>query len=293
MFLQAPDIRFPGLGITFDNVPTGIVLPIGGGFEVKFYGIIIGLGILCGYMLACYCGRKAKITPDEIIDYLIYALIFSVMGARAYYVAFSWDYYSRHPLQIFNLRGGGLAIYGGVIVAFITLYVFTKKRKISFFNMADCCIPSLVTGQMMGRWGNFFNREAFGGYTDNVFAMCIRKADVYSGYITEEINKHTVIFEGEEYIQVHPTFLYESMWNFGVLMILLWVHHHKKFNGQIFWLYLLLYGLGRVWIEGLRTDQLTIGSTGIAVSQMLSAGMIAVSGVVLIVQMLRYKKSSI
>ncbi|MDO5409291.1 MAG: prolipoprotein diacylglyceryl transferase [Lachnospiraceae bacterium] len=289
MLLQAPDIRFPGLGIEIESLPNGITLPIGDGFEVKFYGIIIGIGILCGYLIACQMGKREKISSDTIIDFLLYAIVFSIIGARLYYVVFSWDYYKNNPLEILNLRGGGLAIYGGVIAAFLTLYVYTRLKKMSFFQMADCCVPGLALGQMIGRWGNFFNCEAFGGYSDGFLSMWIQKSRVYSGYITEEINQHLAVYEGAEYIQVHPTFLYESLWNLGVVLILVTVHRRKKFNGQIFWMYLGLYGLGRVWIEGLRTDQLLIGGTGIAVSQLLSACLIVVSVVMIVIQMRRKK----
>ena len=287
MLQMAPDIRFPGLGIEIESMATGITLPIGGGFEIKFYGLIIGLGILCGYLMACYIGRREQISSDTIIDFLIYAIVLAIVGARAYYVAFSWDYYKENPMQIFNLRGGGLAIYGGVIAAFATMYVYTRIKKMSFFQLADCCVPGLVLGQAIGRWGNFFNREAFGGFYDGFLSMWIRKASVYSGYITQEIAEHVEVYEGAEYIQVHPTFLYESMWNLGVLAILVLAHRSKKFHGQLFWMYLGLYGLGRVWIEGLRTDQLTIGSTGLAVSQLLSAGLILISSAALFIGLRR------
>ena len=284
MILQVPAIRFPGLGIEIEHLPTGIMLPIGGGFEVKYYGILIGLGVICGYALACYCGRREKISSETISDFLIYALIFSIIGARLYYVVFTWDYYKERPLQIPNLRGGGLAIYGGVLAAFLTLYVFTRVKKISFLQMADCCIPGLPLGQAIGRWGNFFNREAFGGYSDNLLSMQILKQDVYSGYITPEINSHLVTLQGAEYIQVHPTFLYESLWDIGVVIILLIAHRHKKFNGQLFFMYLGLYGLGRFFIEGLRTDQLTIGSTGLAVSQLLSVVLVMISVIAMVIK---------
>lgn len=289
MLQLAPDIRFPGLGIEINDLPSGIMLPIGDGFEVKLYGIIIGIGILCGYLMACHCGKREKISSDTLLDFLLYAMIFSIIGARTYYVIFSWDYYKENLLQIFNLRAGGLAIYGGVIAAFTTLYVYTRIKKLSFFQVADCCVPGLVLGQAIGRWGNFFNCEAFGGYSDNILSMWILKSKVYSGYITEELSSNLATWQGEEYIQVHPTFLYESLWNLAVLLILLLAHRKKKFNGQIFWMYLGLYGLGRVWIESLRTDQLILGSTGIPVSQLLSACLIITSTIAIIVQMRKYK----
>lgn len=286
----APDIRFPGLGIEIDHLPTGIVLPIGNGFEVKFYGIIIGIGILCGYLMACRCGKKEKISSDTLLDFLLYALIFSIIGARTYYVIFSWDSYKDDLLQILNLRAGGLAIYGGVIAAFLTLFVYTRVKKISFFQMADCCVPGLILGQAIGRWGNFFNCEAFGGYNENILSMWILKTRVYSGYVTEELNQHLGIWQGEEYIQVHPTFLYESLWNLGVLCLLLLAHRKKQFHGQITWMYLAFYGLGRVWIEGLRTDQLLLGSTEIPVSQLLSGCLAVIGLLVIIIQMRKVQK---
>ena len=289
MLQLAPDIRFPGLGIEINDLPSGIMLPIGDGFEVKFYGIIIGIGILCGYLMACHCGKREKISSDTLLDFLLYAMIFSIIGARTYYVIFSWDYYKENLLQIFNLRAGGLAIYGGVIAAFTTLYVYTRIKKLSFFQVADCCVPGLVLGQAIGRWGNFFNCEAFGGYSSNILSMWILKSKVYSGYITEELSRNLATWQGEEYIQVHPTFLYESLWNLAVLLILLLAHRKKKFNGQIFWMYLGLYGLGRVWIESLRTDQLILGSTGIPVSQLLSACLVITSAIAIIVQMRKHK----
>ena len=284
MFQQAPDIRFPGLGIEIEHLSTGITLPIGSGFEIKYYGIIIGIGILCGYLIACRCAKRERISSDTILDFLIYALIFSIIGARTYYVVFSWDMYKDDLLQIFNIRGGGLAIYGGVIAAFLTLFVYTRIKKISFFKMADCCVPGLVAGQMIGRWGNFFNCEAFGGYCSGRFSMWISRSRVYSGYITDSLYSHLAEYKGEQYIQVHPTFLYESLWNGMVLILLLLAHRRKRFDSQICLMYLSLYGLGRVWIEGLRTDQLTIGQTGLAVSQLLSAVLIVFSLVAFLYQ---------
>jgi phosphatidylglycerol:prolipoprotein diacylglycerol transferase len=277
--LNAPDLSFPHLGITINHLISGITLPIGNGFEIKFYGIIIAIGIIAGYLVACHCGKRDSISKDTILDFLLYGLIFAIIGARTYYVAFSWDYYSKNPLQILNLRGGGLAIYGGVIASVITLLVYTRIKKLSFLKFADCCVPGLALGQCIGRWGNFFNCEAFGDYTDGFFAMRIKTDLVYSGYLTDKINANLVTADGATYIQVHPTFLYESMWNLGVVAILLFAHKHKKINGQIFFLYLICYGLGRVWIEGLRTDQLLVPRIGLPVSQILS-GILIVGAIV-------------
>ena len=216
--------------------------------------------------------------------YVLYAIIFSIIGARAYYVIFDWDSYKDNLLQIFNLRAGGLAIYGGVIAGALTLMIFTRIKKISFFSMADSGVLGLITGQIMGRWGNFFNCEAFGGYTENLLAMRIRKSLVNPSMISAELEQHQIVENGIAYIQVHPTFLYESVWNLGVLLFMLWYRKKKKFEGEMLWIYFLGYGLGRVWIEGLRTDQLLIPGTGLAVSQMLSAVMVLIAGSVLFVR---------
>ena len=205
------------------------------------------------------------------LDFALYAIIFSIIGARLYYVIFEWDMYKDNLLQILNLRAGGLAIYGGVIGAVLTLLVFTRIKKVSFFSMADSGVLGLITGQIIGRWGNFFNCEAFGGYTDNLLAMRIKMSLVNPSMISQELLDRQIVENGTVYIQVHPTFLYESLWNLGVLLFMLWYRKRKRFDGEMLWLYFLGYGLGRVWIEGLRTDQLKLPGTPLAVSQLLSA----------------------
>lgn len=275
------DLSFVNLGITIEHLPNSITLF---GFRIAFYGIIIGLGMLAGMAIACSDAKRRGQDPDLYLDFAIYAIIFSIIGARAYYVIFDWDSYKDNLLQIFNLRAGGLAIYGGVIAGALTLMIFTRIKKISFFSMADSGVLGLITGQIMGRWGNFFNCEAFGGYTENLLAMRIRKSLVNPSMISAELEQHQIVENGIAYIQVHPTFLYESVWNLGVLLFMLWYRKKKKFEGEMLWIYFLGYGLGRVWIEGLRTDQLLIPGTGLAVSQMLSAVMVLIAGSVLFVR---------
>ena len=199
-------------------------------------------------------------------------------------MVFQWDSYKNNLLEVFNLRAGGLAIYGGVIAAIITLAAFTRIRKLSFFSMADSGVLGLITGQIIGRWGNFFNCEAFGGYTDSLFAMRIRLSLVNENMLTTDVLNHKIVENGVEYIQVHPTFLYESVWNLGLLLFMLWFRHHKKFDGEMLWIYLLGYGVGRFWIEGLRTDQLIFFHTGIPVSQALSMILILAAGAILVVR---------
>ena len=264
---EGADISFVHLGITIEHLRNSISI---GGFEIAYYGIIIGCGMLAGIYMAQRDARRRGQNPEIYLDFALYALIFSIIGARLYYVIFNWDLYKNDPIQIFNLRGGGLAIYGGIIGAVLTLIVFSRIKKTSFFSMADSGCIGLVTGQIIGRWGNFFNCEAFGGYTENLLAMRIRRSLVNENMISQDLLNHLIVENGVEYIQVHPTFLYESLWNLGLLLFMLWYRKRKKFDGEMLWIYLFGYGLGRAWIEGLRTDQLLIPGTGMAVSQILS-----------------------
>lgn len=263
--MNVTDIAFPHLGIYLENVPKGFQIF---GFQIAFYGVIIGIGVLSGVLMAAYIAGKEEMDPELIWDFAIYAIIFSIIGARVYYVAFQWDMYKNNLLGIFNLRKGGLAIYGAVIAAFITLAVYCRVKKQKFLLFADVCVPGLVLGQVIGRWGNFMNREVFGEYTDNLFAMRLPVEAVRSIDISESLAGH--IAEGTNYIQVHPTFLYESLWNLLLLALMLWYRQHKKFQGEMWLLYLGGYGLGRAWIEGIRTDTLFIPHTTVAVSQVLA-----------------------
>ena len=263
-----PDISFVNLGITIEHLRNSITIF---GFRIAFYGIIIGIGMLAGMAVAFSDAKRRGQDPDMYLDFALYAIIFSIIGARLYYVIFEWDMYKDNLLQILNLRAGGLAIYGGVIGAVLTLLVFTRIKKVSSFSMADSGVLGLITGQIIGRWGNFFNCEAFGGYTDNLLAMRIKMSLVNPSMISQELLDRQIVENGTAYIQVHPTFLYESLWNLGVLLFMLWYRKRKRFDGEMLWLYFLGYGLGRVWIEGLRTDQLKLPGTPLAVSQLLSA----------------------
>lgn len=263
-----PDISFVNLGITIEHLRNSITIF---GFRIAFYGIIIGIGMLAGMAVAFSDAKRRGQDLDMYLDFALYAIIFSIIGARLYYVIFEWDMYKDNLLQILNLRAGGLAIYGGVIGAVLTLLVFTRIKKVSFFSMADSGVLGLITGQIIGRWGNFFNCEAFGGYTDNLLAMRIKMSLVNPSMISQELLDRQIVENGTAYIQVHPTFLYESLWNLGVLLFMLWYRKRKRFDGEMLWLYFLGYGLGRVWIEGLRTDQLKLPGTPLAVSQLLSA----------------------
>lgn len=274
------DLSFVNLGIKIQSLKNSINIL---GLDIAFYGIIIACGMLLGLVVATRDARRRGQNPDDYSDFALYAIIFSIIGARLYYVIFSWDLYRDNPIQILNIRGGGLAIYGGVIAAALTLYFFCRIKKKSFLEMADTGVLGLVTGQILGRWGNFFNMEAFGSYTNNLFAMQLRKDLVNPAMISENLINNIVNVNGVEYIQVHPTFLYESTWNLFLLIFLLWYRKKQTFKGEIFYLYLGGYGLGRFIIEGLRTDSLMLFGTGIAVSQGLALLCFIISTIMIII----------
>lgn len=261
------DLRFVHLGITIEHLQNHITIF---GFSIAFYGIIIGIGMLLGITLAARDAERRGIGEDTIYDFALLGIVFGVIGARLYYVFFQWDNYRGNLLEILNLRAGGLAIYGGVIGGILSLMVYCRRKKRNFLNLADSLILGVLVGQILGRWGNFFNAEAFGRYTDSLFAMQLRRDIVNPIMINSALLQHLVRVNGVDYIQVHPTFLYESVWNLCLLLFLLWYRPKKRFTGEMFFLYLGGYGLGRVWIEGLRTDSLLVPGTGIAVSQALA-----------------------
>ena len=268
-----PEIWFPNLGIEIDHLSRTAFTVFGQ--DIYWYGIFIGLGVILGVLLALHEAKRTGQNPDTYLDFIIYAMIIAIIGARLYYVIFSWDFYSQHPEKIFAIREGGLAIYGGIIGGVLTAIVYSRVKKKNFWVMADTMAPSLILGQMLGRWGNFFNKEAFGRFTDNLFAMRYQLSQVRASDVTPDILQNLVTVNGVDYIQVHPTFLYESMWSLCVFIILLILQRKKKFNGQVCATYFFGYALGRVWIEGLRTDQLCIGN--VPVSQALSAVLIIAS----------------
>lgn len=301
------DIRFPGLGVVLHNLKNGFTIF---GIEVKFYGIIIAFGFLAAYIIVSKEAKRTGQNDELYLDYALWLIIPSIIGARLYYIIFSWrDYFQAGKgfkdtfIDIINIRNGGLAIYGGIIAGVIVTILFARKRKVSFPLMADTISMGLLIGQIMGRWGNFFNREAFGEYTDSIFAMCIPvdyfsenaslNGLVSSGVITQKIAENVVTIDGMHWISVHPTFLYESLWNLALLILIMVYRKHKKFDGELFLMYLWGYGLGRVWIEGLRTDSLMISGLNIRVSQLLAAVCVLAASIVLVKKRMDYAKADI
>ena len=304
--MEKSDILFRNLGIEFHNLGSGISVF---GIDIAYYGIIIALGMVCGVLLAQWQAKRTGQNPDIYWDFALYGILFAVIGARLYYVIFTWDEFKDDLLSILNLRTGGLAIYGGVIAAVITGIVYCKIKKISFGVLADTGVLGLLIGQVIGRWGNFMNREAFGKFYDGLFSMQLNLKHVggdytssldrlYSKYSSRpealeailEIRNNTQMIEGVEYISVHPTFLYESVWNLLLLIGLILYSKHKKFDGEVLSLYLAGYGIGRFWIEGLRTDQLFLWGSPMPVSQMLSALLVITSILFIIWKRYRLKK---
>lgn len=282
------EISFPNLGIYLKNVGKSIDLF---GIEIAYYGIIIGTAILLGFWIAAREAKRTGQNPENYLDMGIIGVIAGIVGARLYYVIFSWDMYKDNLLDIFNLREGGLAIYGGVIAAVISVLVLAKVKHLSAPQIFDTIAMALLNGQMLGRWGNFFNREAFGGYTDGLFAMRLPLDAVRSSDVTEQMRRHIERIDGVSYIQVHPTFLYESLWCMVLLIILFAYRKHKKYEGELFLMYLFGYGLGRFWIEGLRTDQLLLPGVGIAVSQLLAGAIVVGTGAAMLYLRKKHKNS--
>ena len=258
------DISFPGLFGDWRFTLSPKLLDIGNG--IYWYGVLIAAGLLIALW---FCTRRAPrygLSEDDVLDTVLWAIPFAIVGARVYYVLFYLDQFrladgSIDWAETYRIWDGGLAIYGGILAAFLTAWLVCWKKKLSFWAMTDCCVAGIFIGQAIGRWGNFFNREAFGSMTDLPWRMRLWISGTY-------------------YIDVHPTFLYESLWNVaGLLLLCLTVDKVRRFDGENTWFYFLWYGIGRFWIEGLRTDSLylfnwTIGGQPIRVSQALSLVMV-------------------
>lgn len=248
MFLTNP-ISFPNLGITVDPSPVAFTVF---GKDIYWYGIIIVGGFLLAVLYMLYRAKDFGITQDDVLDMVLWAVPIGVICARAYYCIFYWEQYADDPISVFYIWKGGLAIYGGIIGGGLTLLVVAKVKKLPAAVLLDLASMAVIIGQFCGRWGNFVNREAHGAVTDCFFKMGLVEAN-------------------GEIVYYHPTFLYESVWNLVGFIGLHIYSKHRKFDGEMFLLYMGWYGLGRVWIEGLRTDSLYLFSTGIRVSQLLAA----------------------
>lgn len=297
-------IFFPNLGIALKNIGDHITIF---GFEIKFYGMVITLGFIIAYFLVIKEAKRTNQNPEIYLDFMLVLIIPVILGARLYYILFRLDNYivkgnlKETLLGMINIRNGGLAIYGGIIAGVITGVIFAKVRKLNLWQMADTAAFGLLIGQILGRFGNFFNREAFGGYTDSIFAMGIPldyyrnegtlKGLMADGVISDAMLENTRIIKGVECITVHPTFLYEALWNLMLLIFLYIYRKHQKFTGEFALIYVAGYGLGRSIVEGFRTDSLMIGNTGIRVSQLLGMICFVMAGAALVYHYIKYYKN--
>ena len=295
-FADFARVTFGGIDKVFDVSSVFCEFTIGEQtISINWYGVIIAFGFT---LAALFGGRIAytwRINLSKMVDVLIYGTFGGIIGARAYYVIFQWDYYSQNPAEIFQIWNGGLAIYGGIIGGLLAAFITCKLEKLNFYNLLDMVGMSLLIGQGIGRWGNYANQEAFGTFTNGNFGMMSKKV---AAYIASHPDKFGLegVYDVNAYIEennlfVHPTFFYEFVWcMLGFVVLYVMLKKFRKFSGQLFLSYGIWYGLGRTFIEGLRTDSLYIGSTGIRVSQLLSICIVAVCSVVLVAMLIKVKK---
>lgn len=284
---MAMSIRFPNLGIDFGYVAKSIHIF---GFEITIYGILIAVGMLLGIAFVGLQAKRKNLDQDTYLDVMIISLIAGVVGARLFYVIFSWELYVGNFLEIFNTRNGGLAFYGGLLGGVAASSLFCRIKKIPWAPMADYGAFGLLIGQMIGRWGDFFNRESFGEYTEKIFAMQLPLSSVHPGEVTSAMRENLIAMDGISYIQVHPTFLYESFWCLLLLVYLLVKRRKKRFDGEIFMRYLAGYGFGRFFIELLRTDKLYIPGTKVGISMVISGFLFILFSLVVMVKGIMVRK---
>ncbi|MDF3005399.1 MAG: prolipoprotein diacylglyceryl transferase [Oscillospiraceae bacterium] len=269
----AAKLVFPGLGLDFSISRVAIFI---GPFTIYWYGIIVVTGIALGVIYATWRAAQFGVDKEKLSDVFLYAIIAGMLGARAYYVAFSWDYYKLHPEEIVQIWKGGIAFYGGVLAAILCGYLLCRRWKLPVVRALDAALGGLLLGQSIGRWGNFVNIEAFGGYFDGPWRMVSPVIDSYFHMHPDLLPGFTAdqVLQMRD-IPVHPTFFYESAWTMLGFLFIVWYTKHRKFNGELTLLYFFINGIGRAVIEGLRTDSLTAGS--IRVSQVLAGCMVALA----------------
>ncbi|MBR4241033.1 MAG: prolipoprotein diacylglyceryl transferase [Eubacterium sp.] len=283
-------VYFDGLGIDF-NLPSVAFSVFG--HDIHFYGLIIAFGFALAVLYGGRGAYKWKMSLDGMTDVLLWGTIFGIVGARAYYVAFEWEYYSQHLNEIPAIWNGGIAIYGGIIGALIGAAIGCKIGKINYLNLLDLGALGLLIGQGIGRWGNFFNQEAFGTNTETaLFRMWSPKIKETLAASAEALSAKGI--DVDPAMPVHPTFLYESVWcllSFLILHII--VNKKREFKGEIFMLYGVLYGAERMIVEGMRTDSLYIGNTTLRVSQLLSMIIVVVALAFFIFFIVKAKKGTL
>jgi phosphatidylglycerol:prolipoprotein diacylglycerol transferase len=272
-------ITFPGLGLVFEVNRVALSL---GPFTVYWYGVMITTGIVLGALYAFGRSDAFGIDRDRGLDAVMYSILGGFVGARIYYVAFTWDYYSQYPEKIIRIWEGGIAIYGGIIGAFITAWFLCRRWNIRFLALGDMTVGGLLIGQALGRWGNFFNYEAFGANTNLPWGMTSSSISQYLQLYSAQLAALGTVVDPSQ--PVHPAFFYESLWCLIGFVVIAMVSHRRRFDGELVLLYAIWYGTGRFFFEGLRTDSLLLGS--LRVSQWLSA-LVVVAAVALLAGMRR------
>ena len=273
-------VAFPGLGINGGEV-NSVAFSLGENFNVMWYGVVIALGMLMAIAYACYRCKQHGIKIDDLVDIAIFTIFFGVIGARLYYVIFNPTNFKTLG-DILNLRSGGLAIYGGIIAGALTIVVVCLVKKISWLQLFDCAGPGVMLAQAMGRWGNFFNGEAYGSIVEEGHPLYFLRMGLISNNTYSDFGTSKMVY-------VHPCFLYESLWNILGFVLINLVYKKKKFDGQNALYYIAWYGFGRMFIEGLRTDALYIGQTGIRVSQLLGFLLFVVATALIILGLIYVK----
>lgn len=268
-------VHFPGLGFSLDYVGKSVRIA---GFEITIYGILIAVGMVVGLAVVAGEAKRHNENQDLYLMMALVAVITGTIGGRVFYVAFSWPLYQNHVMEIFHISGGGMSVYGVLGGGALGIALFCRIQKLPFARMADTASMGFAAGQIIGRWGDFFNRESFGEYTNTVLAMELPLSAVRSSEVTARMREHLVDVNGVSCIRVHPLFLYESLWCLLVFLCLLVWKRRSSFQGEICMRYLAGYGFGRFFIEGLRTDALLIPGTRMAVGQAVSAALVVIFG---------------
>ena len=280
-------IRFPNLGLEFEYVPVSVRVF---GFEITFFGILLAVGMLLGMVFVVLEAKRKKQDANLHLGMMISGLAGGFIGARFFYVLLSWSVYKTDIMKVFDTRNGGMVFYGGLLGGVLAAAIFCRIKKAAFMEMADVAVKGLLIGQIIGRWGNFFNRESFGEYTSNVLTMQLPLSNVRAGEVTPWMRENLVTIDNVSYIQATPLFLYESIWCLLLLLLLFVWNRRKLFAGEIFMRYLAGYGFGRFFIEWIRTDKMFLPGTDIAVNQAISAGLFLLFTVVVIVKRIMAKK---
>lgn len=280
-------VRFPNLGLEFEYVPVSVRVF---GFEITFFGILLAVGMLLGMVFVVLEAKRKKQDANLYLGMMISGLAGGFIGARFFYVLLSWSVYKTDIMKVFDTRNGGMVFYGGLLGGVLAAAIFCRIKKAAFMEMADVAVKGLLIGQIIGRWGNFFNRESFGEYTSNVLTMQLPLSNVRAGEVTPWMRENLVTIDNVSYIQVTPLFLYESIWCLLLLLLLFVWNRRKLFAGEIFMRYLAGYGFGRFFIEWIRTDKMFLPGTDIAVNQAISAGLFLLFTVVVIVKRIMAKK---